>query len=96
MTKDQRTIKAQAVQITDLTNEITRLKSDLEFAQKCKEQYNNEQYNNELSDIHATFDLLCIPRRVKNIYHEMSANARLTLFLAQTNGIKVEQPKEEE
>lgn len=41
MTKEQKTIKAQATQINDLT-----------------------------------------------------ANARLTLFLAQTNGIKVEQPKE--
>lgn len=89
MTKDQRTIKAQATQINDLTNEITRLKSDLESARKYK-----EQYDNELSDIHATFDLLGIPRHVKNTYHNMSANARLTLFLAQTNGIKVEQPKE--
>ena len=89
MTKDQRTIKAQAVQITDLANEIARLKSDLESARKYK-----EQYDNELSDIHATFDLLCIPRHTKNSYRDMSANARLTLFLAQTNGIKVEQPKD--
>ena len=89
MTKDQRTIKAQATQIADLTNEITRLKSDLEAVRKYK-----EQYDSELSDIHATFDLLCIPRCPKNSYRNMSANARLTLFLAQTNGIKVEQPKE--
>lgn len=89
MTKDQRTIKAQAVQITDLTNEITRLKSDLESTRKYK-----EQYDNELKDVHATFDLLGVPQRVKNTYHDLTANARLTLFLAQTNGIKVEQPKE--
>ena len=90
MTKDQRTIKAPAVQITDLTNEITRLKSDLESARKYK-----DQYDNELKDVHATFDLLGVPQRVKNTYHDLTANARLTLFLAQTNGIKVEQPKEE-
>ena len=89
MTKDQRTIKAQATQIADLTNEITRLKSDLETT--CKY---NERSGNELADIHATFDLLGIPRHVKNIYRDISASARLTLFLAQTNGIKVEQPKE--
>lgn len=90
MTKDQRTIKAQAVQINDLTNEITRLKSDLESACMYK-----DQYNNELKDVHATFDLLGVPQRVKNTYHDLTANARLTLFLAQTNGIKVEQPKED-
>lgn len=89
MTKDQRTIKAQAVQITDLTNEVARLKSDLELTRKYK-----EQYDNELSDIHRTFDLLGVPARVKNAYHDLTANARLTLFLAQTNGIKVEQPKD--
>ena len=90
MTKDQRTIKAQATQINDLTNEITRLKSDLESARKYK-----EQYDNELTEIHHTFDLLGVPQRVKNTYHDLTANARLTLFLAQTNGIKVEQPKED-
>lgn len=90
MTKDQKTIKAQAVQIIDLTNEVARLKSDLESARKYK-----EQYDNELSDIHRTFDLFGVPQRVKNQYHELSANARLTLFMAQTHGIKVEQPKEE-
>ena len=89
MTKDQRTIKAQAVQITDLTSEITRLKSNLD-----SECVYKEKYRDELDDIHATFDLLGIPRHVKNTYHDLTANARLTLFLAQTNGIKVEQPKE--
>ena len=51
---------------------------------------------NELNDIHATFDLLGIPSKVKNTYRDLTANARLTLFLAQTNGIKVEQPKDGE
>ena len=91
MTKDQKTIKAQAVQITELTNKVSRLESDLESTRKYK-----EQYDNELADIHATFDLLGIPRHVKNTYRDMSANARLTLFLAQTHGIKVEQPKQED
>ncbi len=89
MTKDQRTIKAQTVQIAALANEIARLKSDLESVRKYK-----EQYDNELSDINATFDLLGIPQRVKDTYRNLTANARLTLFLAQINGIKVEQPKE--
>lgn len=89
MTKDQRTIKAQAVQITDLTSEITRMKSNLDSERVCK-----EKYRDELGDIHATFDLLGIPRCTKSTYHDLTANARLTLFLAQTNGIKVEQPKE--
>ena len=90
MTKDQRTIKAQTVQITDLTEEVSRLKSDLESARQYK-----DRYDKELSDVHDTFDLLGVPRHVKSTYHSLSANARLTLFLAQTNGIKVEQPQED-
>lgn len=90
MTKEQRTIKVQAKQIANLTNETTRLKSDLESTRKRK-----DQYDAELTDIHRTFDLLGVPQRVKNTYHDLSANARLTLFLAQINNIKVEQPKEE-
>lgn len=89
MTKDQRTIKAQAMQIADLTNEIAMMKSDLETARRFR-----DQYEAELSGIHCTFDLLGVPACVKNTYCDLTANARLTLFLAQTNGIKVEQPKE--
>lgn len=91
MTKDQRTIKQLTQQLADLTSEITRLK--LNLVSECL--YKNK-YRDELDDIHTTFDLLDIPRRVKNTYHDLTANARLTLFLAQTNGIKVEQPKEGE
>ena len=91
MTKEQRTIKDQATQIADLTNEIKELKSRLETA----DEYRNK-YSSELNDIHATFDLLGIPSKVKNTYRDLTANARLTLFLAQTNGIKVEQPKDGE
>lgn len=89
MTKEQRTIKDQAAQIAELTKTIEDLKSRLESACKYK-----EQYDNELRDVHATFDLLGIPSRVNSSYHTLTANARLTLFLAQTNGIKVEQPKD--
>lgn len=89
MTKEQRTIKEQAAQITELTKTIEDLKSRLESACKYK-----EQYDNELRDVHATFDLLGVPSRVKNTYSELTANARLTLFIAQTNGIRVEQPKD--
>ena len=89
MTKDQKTIKTQATEIERLTNEVTRLKSDLETTSKYK-----QQYDAELQDVHSTFDLLGVPRSSKNNYHNLTANARLTLFLAQTHGIKVEQPKD--
>lgn len=91
MTKEQRIIKTQETQIADLTKEVAKLKSDLEMTRKYK-----EQYDNELADIHATFDLLCVPLRANNTYRDLTANARLTLFLAQTNGLKVEQPKDGE
>lgn len=52
-------------------------------------------FNNELRGMHATFDLLGIPTQFRNSYRDLSANARLTLSLAQTNGITVAQPKDE-
>ena len=91
MTKEQRIIKEQAVQIADLTKTITDLKSKLETADEYRDKYASELY-----DIHATFDLLGIPNRVKSTYRDLTAIARLTLFLAQINGIKVEQPKDGE
>lgn len=91
MTKEQRKIKDQAAQIAELTKTIEDLKRRLESACKYK-----EQYDNELRDIHATFDLLGVPSRVNSAYHALAANSRLTLFLAQTNGIKIEQPKDGE
>lgn len=91
MTKEQRLIKDQATQIADLTNEIKELKSRLETADEYR-----SKYSSELNDIHATFDLLGIPSKVKNTYIDITANTRLTLFLAQINGIKVTQPKEGE
>lgn len=91
MTKEQRTIKDKTTQIAELTNKVTDLESRLETT----DEYRNK-YSSELNDIHATFDLLGIPNRVKNTYRDLTANARLTLFLAQTNGIKVEQPKDGE
>lgn len=90
MTKDQRTIKQLTQQVVDLEAQL-RVKSD---DLKRVEEY-RKQYDSELTDIHRTFDLLGVPQRVKNTYHDLTANARLTLFLAQTNGIKVEQPKED-
>lgn len=74
-----------------MTNKIKELKSELESTHKYK-----EQYDNELSDIHATLDLLGVPRRANGTYHDLKANARLTLFIAQTNGIKITQPKDGE
>lgn len=91
MTKEQRIIKEQAAQIADLTKTITDLKSKLETADEYRKKYASELY-----DIHATFDLISIPRRVKNTYSDLTANARLTLFIAQTNGIRVEQPKDDD
>ena len=89
MTKEQRIIKEQTAQIADLTETITDLKSKLETANEYRNKYSSELY-----DIHVTFDLLSIPRRAKNTYNDLTANARLTLFIAQINGIKVEQPKD--
>ncbi len=91
MTKDQKTIKAQAVQITGLTNEIERLKSDLETVRTYR-----EQYSKELADAHATFDLLGIPRRPKDTYCDLSVNARFTLFLAQRSGIQIKKDTDKE
>ena len=90
MTKEQRTIKELTQQVADLKVDLENKDANL----KRTEEY-RKQSENELSDIHATFDLLGVPRCVKSSYRNLSANARLTLFLAQTNGIKVEQPKEE-
>ena len=89
MTKEQRIIKEQTAQIADLTNEIKELKSKLETADEYR-----SKYSSELNDIHGTFDMLGIPKCVKNTYRDLTANARLTLFLAQMNGIRVEQPKD--
>ena len=89
MTKDQRTIKQLTQQVVDLEAQLKVKSDDLKRVEGYK-----EKYDNELSDVHATFDLLGVPRHVKNSYHDLTANARLTLFLAQTNGIKVEQPKD--
>ena len=91
MTKDQRTIKQLTQQVEDLTVDLKNKDANL----KCIEEY-RKQSDNELLDIHATFDLLGVPRCVKSSYRNLSANARLTLFLAQTNGIKVEQSKDGE
>lgn len=91
MTKDQRTIKQLTQQVVDLEAQLKVKSDDLKRVEEYK-----KQYDAELSDINATFDLLGVPRRVRNNYHDLTANARLTLFLAQTNGIKVEQPKEGE
>ena len=91
MTKEQRIIKEQAAQIADLTNTIADLESKLKTANEYRDKYSSELY-----DIHATFDLLSVPRRVKNTYSDLTANARLTLFIAQINGIKVTQPKDGE
>lgn len=90
MTKEQRIIKQLTQQVADLKVDLENKDANLKRTEEYK-----KQYNGELSDINATFDLLGVPRRVKNTYYDLTANARLTLFLAQINGIKVEQPKEE-
>lgn len=89
MTKDQRTIKQLTQQLADMKVDLEHKDADLKRTEEYK-----KQCDSELTDIHRTFDLLGVPQRVKNTYHDLTANARLTLFLAQTNGIKVEQPKE--
>lgn len=91
MTKEQRTIKVLSAQVTELTD-------------KLKQEINSNNYNKgerdrlqkELTDLHETFDLLCVPKKRKGEYHDLSANARLTLFMAMRNNIKVAQPTEED
>lgn len=91
MTKDQRTIKQLTQQLADMKVDLDNKDATLKRTEEYK-----KMYDTELADIHATFDLLGVPRCVKNTYRNLTANARLTLLLAQTNGIKVEQPKETE
>lgn len=91
MTKDQRTIKTLQTQVADLTEKLASAERNYKYSEDTK-----NSYRTELDNLHATFDLLGVPRSVKGTYNNLTANARLTLLFAQTNGIKVAQPKEED
>ena len=91
MTKEQRTIKTQAQKIAELENLVKSKDDDWKRTEEYRGRLSDEHNN-----LHDTLDLLGVPRRVKGTYHDLSANARLTLFLAVLNNIKVEQPKEGE
>lgn len=91
MTKEHRTIKQLTQQVEELTHANESLSRDNKYNNECR-----EKYARELEDIHGTLDLLGIPRSRRGSYQSLSVNARFTLFLAQTNGIKVSQPATEE
>lgn len=90
MTKEQRLIKELTTKVTELEQSLKDKDSSLRFAQEER-----SKATAELNDLHSTFDLLGVPKRVKGEYCSLSANARLTLFMAKTNNISVAQPTEE-
>lgn len=79
MTKEQRTIKALKEEIAKLTDKLDSVTSSYNYA-------NNErnELRKELNDLHSTFDLLSVPRKPNTDTYssDLSANARMTLFLA--------------
>ena len=90
MTKDQKMIKDFKQQVTELTDKLKNEVNNNEYSKKER-----DHLREELNDLHATFDLLCVPKRRKGDYYDLSANARLTLFMAMRSNIKVAQPTEE-
>lgn len=90
MTKEQRLIKELTTKVTDLEKSYKDKDNSLHYIQDER-----NKLSDELNDLHATFDLLGVPKRRKGTYSDLSANARLTLFMAQINDIPVTQPIEE-
>lgn len=91
MTKEQRLIKELTTKVNDLEALCKEKDTSLKYSQKeC------DKLKVELNDLHSTFDLLAVPSRVKGTYNDLSANARLTLFMAMRNNIKVTQPSSED
>ena len=79
MTKEQRTIKELREEIAKLTEKLNSTTSSYNYA--------NDERNSlrkELNDLHSTFDLLNVPRKTNadTYSSDLSANARMTLFLA--------------
>lgn len=91
MTKEQRLIKELTAKVNELEQSCKDKDCSLRFAQDDR-----SKLTAELNDLHSTFDLLGVPKRRKGEYRELSANARLTLFMAQLNKIPVVQPTEED
>ena len=90
MTKEQRLIKELTTKVNDLEELRKEKESSLRYAQDER-----NKATTELNDLHSTFDLLGVPKRRKGEYRDLSANARLTLFMAQMNNIPVAQPTED-
>lgn len=90
MTKEQRLIKELTTKVNDLEEMCKDKETSLRYAQEER-----SKVTAELNDLHSTFDLLGVPRKRKGEYCSLSANARLTLFMAQINNISVAQPTEE-
>ena len=90
MTKEQRLIKELTTKVNYLEEMCKDKETSLRYAQEER-----SKVTAELNDLHSTFDLLGVPRRRKGEFGSLSANARLTLFMAQINNIPVAQPTEE-
>ena len=84
MTKEQRLIKELTTKVNDLEAMCKDKETSLRYAQEER-----SKVTAELNDLHSTFDLLNVPKQVKGEYCRLSANARLTLFMAQMNNIPV-------
>lgn len=79
MTKDQRKIKDLTTQVEDLTKKLESEKSSKEYYSR---EYSKAQ--DELRELHATFDLLGVPRKNSSETYasELSLSNRMTLYVA--------------
>lgn len=79
MTKEQRRIKELTAQVEDLTKKLLDEKSNKEYYSK---EYSKVQ--EELRELHATFDLLNVPKKNSSQTYasELSLSNRMTLYVA--------------
>lgn len=79
MTKEQRKIKELIAQVEDLTKKFEEVKSNKDYYAK---EYSKA--HDELKELHATFDLLGVPRKnsSESYASELSLSNRMTLYVA--------------
>ena len=79
MTKEQRKIKELTAQVEDLNKKLADEKSNKEYYYK---EYSKA--HDELKELHATFDLLGVPRKNSSESYaaELSLSNRMTLYVA--------------
>lgn len=79
MTKEQRKIKDLTAQVEDLTKKLEQEKSSKEYySRECSKA------QDELRELHATFDLLGVPRKNSSESYpsELRLSNRMTLYVA--------------